>query len=122
MFTQNQKKAVTGLGIGATALGTVLLARRHKKASKKEVLKKEAEAANHNRKRLHDYLNRHDKYHTIKDIHDYGNGVHVDKKGVHVNWDEAKHDIGRIMYHGWVNGIVDGLGGTVHAIKNIGRT
>lgn len=44
---------------------------------------------------------------TIKGGKYYGNGLHVPKHGKpYVNWGQAIQSIGRISYHGWMNGIV----------------
>lgn len=107
MFTQNQKKFATGLGVGATVLGTVLLARHHKKTShqvsKKEMLKKEAEAANHNRKRLHDYLNRHDKHKASGNVIPYGNGVYCNRKTGKCYVKDIAKNTEHVIADGWLN-------------------
>lgn len=41
----------------------------------------------------------------------YGNGVYCNSHTCHVDWSEARHSIGSIIYHGWINGIGDILGG-----------
>lgn len=90
MFTPNQKKVATGIGIGATALGTILLVWHHKKlphqVSKKELLKKEAEAVNRNRRHLEHVLHLDPIIRRLKReskpsrIVHYGNGVYCDNK------------------------------------------
>lgn len=47
----------------------------------------------------------------------YGNGVYCNKHTCHVNWGEARQSIGSIIYHGWMNGIGDVLGG----VSRLGR-